>query len=166
MKGLVKLLVLVGVGVGVFYFLNANSYGEKVEFGDSEVYYKDPATQAEAQKLGEFLEKNGYFGKDKGNSVQLKKENDTYQVRFAVKEDAWKEAKYKLAFMLMRFQLKTAVFPGEKVEVHLCDDHLKTQHVVGETEKKDAVTQTPAPDAAPAAAPDGDGKPKAADEIQ
>lgn len=110
-------------------------YGEKLQVGSGEVYYTDGATEAEAQKLGDWLKENGYFADDGvTRSVQVRKEGDVYQVRFVVQEDAIDQAGTAEIFRALGDLISADVFGGAPVEVHLTDEYMETQHVLEETE--------------------------------
>jgi len=59
------------------------NFGEKLELEKTEIYYKDGATQADAQRLGDKLTEMKFVD---GNpkSVQLLKRDDVWEFRMAV----------------------------------------------------------------------------------
>ena len=73
------LLVLAMSGCG-------NNYGTKVQQGTIEVFYKDGATKAEADRLCTYLAKT-WGASGPRRSVQLKKEGDGYQFRMVVRKE-------------------------------------------------------------------------------
>ena len=102
--------------------------GEKVEFGSGqEIYYKDGATEEEAQALGEYLKEIEYFSGNNSNSVQLVRDGDTYVVRFVLKEGYWEKDENMGAYKKMGRDISAMVFDSAPVEVHLCNDQLETQ---------------------------------------
>jgi hypothetical protein len=109
--------------------LGCNSYGTKLEYGKSELYYTKNVTEAEAKKLGDYLNKIKFFDGD-GKSVQLDKPGDTYQFRMVIKEGLEKDEKYITGSKEAAVEISQNVFDGAKVEVHLCDNQLKTLRVV------------------------------------
>lgn len=111
-------------------FIACNDYGEKLEFDGDEVYYiSENVEEAEAQKLGEFLQSTDYFT-GKGFSVQLDKKDDVYLVRFVVQEQAYEGEDYINIFRAYGEQISNTALNGEPVEVHLCDDTLTTKKVI------------------------------------
>ena len=104
----------------------AGCFGKKLSFGKGEVYYKDPVTEAEATKLGNFLKTEQYFDDTTQKSVQLLKENDVFIVKFVVIEGAEKQEDAVNAFGIFAKQISKDVFGGGKVQVELTDSNLKT----------------------------------------
>jgi hypothetical protein len=109
--------------------LGCKSYGKRLEFNKDEVYYTPAVTEDEAKNLGNYLQKIGYFS-GQGYTVQLDKSNDTYQARFVVQKGIENNDAALNAFKGLVNQLSKDVFNGGKVEVHICDDKLKTLKVV------------------------------------
>lgn len=112
--------------------LGCNSYGTKLEYNGSELYYTKNVTEAEAKKLGDYLVSIKAFEGDK-KSVQLDKSGDTYQVRIPLKKglDIKDVDENSLAGLsALAAGVSKEVFNGAKVEIHLCDDHFKTLKVV------------------------------------
>jgi len=105
-----------------------SSYGTRVEYGESELYYTDAVTKAEAERLGKFLEEAGYF-EGHGKSVQLDKVDGRFQVRFVTKNVELTDAHLQ-SFRLLRTLIATAVFDGTDIDLHLPDEYLKTRKVV------------------------------------
>jgi len=113
--------------------LACKPYGKKVEYSNFEVYYTDAVTEADAKKVGDFIEqKIKPEGSDK-KSVQLDKSGDTYALRFVVKKDLEKDDDAVAGFKAIGQAVSAQVFNGAKVDVHLCDDHFKTLKVVSAT---------------------------------
>ncbi|MDT5060618.1 MAG: hypothetical protein QOH63_1077 [Acidobacteriota bacterium] len=122
------LLIVTGC-LATVLMLGCSSHGTKLEYGKGELYYTKNVTEAEAKKLGDYLTKIKFFEGDK-KSVQLDKSGDTYQFRMVVKEGLDKDEKYLTAIPTAALELSKNVFDGAKVEIHLCDDQLKTLKVV------------------------------------
>jgi hypothetical protein len=109
--------------------LGCNSFGKRLEFNKGELYYTSAVTEDEAKNLGNYLVKIGYFA-DKQVTVQLDKSGDTYQVKFVIQEGGEKNEEAIASFKLIVNLISKEVFNGAKVEVHLCNDKLKTIKVV------------------------------------
>jgi hypothetical protein len=109
--------------------VSCTDFGDKIPFDESEVYYKVPVTQAEAQKLGDYLVKEKFFDKNP-KSVQLLKEGDTYQFRMVAKEGVDKDEAYARIAETFVIQLSYALFEGKMVEFHICDDQFKTLRAI------------------------------------
>ncbi len=116
--GLVALTALVA---------SCTDYGDKVEKGKTEVYYKDGATEEEAQALMDLLFEQKYFNEDKENSVQILKDGDTYHVNFVVKEDFWDKEDVIQGFKFMGRLIQSEVLDGADLIVNLCNDKLESQ---------------------------------------
>lgn len=131
------LRVLFSVAGIVAFFLLAlgsfeNSWGTKITYENgSELYYKSPVTEEEAQALGKYFEDAGWFNSNTNEkTVQVLKIGGTYQVRFPVKEGYDQDSEYIETCRLMAEEISTYVFNDNPVEIHLCDGYLKTLVVV------------------------------------
>ncbi|HEX6334241.1 MAG TPA: hypothetical protein VFZ78_08430 [Flavisolibacter sp.] len=63
-------------------------YEEKVVVNEkSEVFYKPQATRSDAEKLGQYLQKKGYFDTLVYNAVYLSKDDSSYTLRFTGNKD-------------------------------------------------------------------------------
>ena len=109
--------------------LACNQYGTKLEYNGGEVYYTDNVTEADAKKLGEFLVKEGFFdGKPK--TVQLEKAGSTYQFRMVVQPEKQNDEATAELMKTFASELSENVFNKAPVEMHICDETLKTVKVV------------------------------------
>jgi hypothetical protein len=122
------LLIIIGC-LATVLMLGCNSYGTRLEYGKGELYYTKNVTEAEAKKLGDFLNKEKFF-EGEGKSVQLDKSGDTYQFRMAVKEGLDKDAEFLANAQDDALFISKNVFDGAKVEFHVCDNQLRTLKVV------------------------------------
>ena len=107
-------------------------YGTKINFGENnELYYTESVTSEQAQSLGEYLVKGEFFAND-GNerTVQLNKSGSTYEFRMVVKTGLDQDQATIDLMKEVAAELSANVFNGETVDVHLCDDTLKTLRVV------------------------------------
>ena len=121
--GVMVLAILLAFG------LACNQYGEKLEFNGGDLYYTKNVTEAEAKKLGEYLVKQEFFdGKEK--TVQLDKEGGTYQFRMVVIKEKRNDDSTLEIFKTFASQISKDVFNDAPVELHVCDENLKTVKVV------------------------------------
>jgi hypothetical protein len=127
MKRTVLLVIIGCLATGLM--LGCNSYGTKLEYGKTQLYYTKNVTEAEAKKLGDYLTKIKFTEGDE-KAAQLDKSGDTYQFRMAVKEGLEKDEKLIATAHQAANEISKSVFDGAKVEVHLCDNKLKTLRVV------------------------------------
>ena len=103
------------------------NFGEKLDVNNTEIYYKDGATLADAERLGKQLEKMKFIdGNNK--SVQLVKRGDVWEFRMATVKWEDDEAS-KGPLKLYALQISSG-FDGDEVEVHVCNNKLETKAVV------------------------------------
>ncbi len=109
--------------------LACNQYGTKLEYNGGEVYYTDKVTETEAKKLGEYLVKEEFFdGKPK--TVQLDKAGAVYQFRMVVQKEKQSDEQTMELMKVFAGQLSSDVFNDAPVEMHVCDESLKTIRVI------------------------------------
>ena len=118
-----------GLGLSViFVFCACTNNGKKVniEGTKGEVYYLNGATQNEAQKLGNFLKQDGYFGNVKRESVQVDKKNDKYLVTFVYDKDYYQKTPgLEDFFKNYTLRMSQEIFDGKKVDIALADKYFK-----------------------------------------
>jgi len=127
MKKVLTGLFLV-VAVITYLVFSSSSYGEKLEFNGTDVYYTDLVTETDAQKLGDYLIESE-FADGNGKSVQLTKRDSTYLFRMVVidgvTEDSTKDISFKALAMLISMQ----VFDDAPVELEACSNTFETLRV-------------------------------------
>lgn len=115
-----------------------DNYGKKAEINDKlTVYYKgEGVTEAEAKKLGAFLEQNRGGNKDE-LTAQIMKEGDVYVVRMPVKEEVFNKdkEKFETIFWYMQDLIGESVFDGKKTKIILTDEKLKDKVTLDEMTK-------------------------------
>jgi membrane associated rhomboid family serine protease len=124
--------LLVGGGmIGVYARLDhmgmtgAEIGGPQVKHGNLEVFYTNGATKAEADRLAAYLVKE--WGVTPTTiSVQLKKAGEGYQFRMVVKKDSQKDPNAQKQLEILGAMISRDVFEGAPIEVHACDEYLKT----------------------------------------
>jgi len=116
----VSLLIISGCG---------QKYGKLLEFNGGQLYYTSSVTVDEANKLGQYLISGEFFD---GNeiTVQLNKTGNTYEFRMVIKKGIENDQQVIQLFKQMANELSVNVFEGSQVDMHLCDDHLKTLRVI------------------------------------
>ncbi|NLJ06779.1 MAG: hypothetical protein GX437_03810 [Sphingobacteriales bacterium] len=102
-----------------------SNYGEKLEFNKGQLYYTENVSSEDAQKLGEYLVKVGFFD---GNpkTVQLDRRNDTFLFRMVVKKEKQDDSNSVVLLKLFAMKISGEVFNGSPVNAYICDDRLKT----------------------------------------
>jgi hypothetical protein len=105
-----------------------NNLGDEKTYNGVELYHTKSVTDAEASKLGNYLVTSQFAdGKDK--TVQLTKSGDVYQFNFVVKNGVEKDTSIVKNTKLFASILSAQVFNGAKVEVHMCDEYMKSLKV-------------------------------------
>jgi hypothetical protein len=119
--------------------------GRKLDFKNGgELYYTssvaEAVTEAEAQQLGDFLTKEGFFDGTK-KTVQLRKADRSnvyvgspihYELRMVVTKGTENDQLRLDAAQFLAAKMSTDVFNGAETEVHFCDDQFETLRVVGD----------------------------------
>ncbi len=131
MKKILKVLGFVVIVFVAFVIYNMNGYGEKLEFNGTEVFYTDLITEAEAQKLGEYLVE-AEFADGGAKSVQLSKRDSVYLFRMVVLDGITKDSTNDVTLLAMTYALSLGAFEGAPVELHACDNTFETLRVYGE----------------------------------
>jgi hypothetical protein len=122
-SGIIAIAILLIAG------LACNQYGEKLEYNGGEVYYTENVTKQDAQKLGDYLVAQKFFdGTPK--TVQLDKSGSTYQFRMVVQKEKQNDETTANIMKLFAAQISSEVFNDAPVELHICDDQLKTVKVI------------------------------------
>jgi hypothetical protein len=104
-----------------------NSYGTRIKLKNgNELYYTAAVTEQEAQKLAKYMEDKWLDDKVANARFQLNKTGETYEFRAVVKEGKEKDEDTAFQFRVLAMLLSMQVFDGAPVEVHLCNDSLKT----------------------------------------
>jgi hypothetical protein len=110
-----------------------NDYGKKVKIEGTkgDVYYKDGATESQAEKVGNYLKEVGFIGNEKRASIQLEKDNGEYTVRFVYDKDFYEKNKsFEEVFKQMGAKLSEDIFDGEKVNIALADNKFKDYEII------------------------------------
>ena len=113
----------------LFFMLSAcNNLGDEKTYNGVELYHTKSVTDAEASKLGDYLVSE-HFADGKAKTVQLTKSGDIYQFNFVVKDGADKDTAIIKNTKLFSSMLSAQVFNGAKVEIHMCDEYMKSLKV-------------------------------------
>lgn len=123
------LFSIFALAITAFIFSSCNNFGEKVEFKNLEVYYKDGASKEDAEKLGKYLEP--LFEKNTETvTFQLQKSDETYIVRFVVKDGYEKNPESIEQFQALQIAVSNEVFEGAAIDLNLCDENLETKKAI------------------------------------
>ena len=129
---IMSLLILTMLFSVILSGCSGEDFGTKLNFGENnELYYTTNVKEEEAKALGDYLVKGEFFANDSNErTVQLNKSGSTYEFRMVVKEGLDKDQATIDLMKAVAAELSEAVFNGATVDVHLCDDTLKTLRVV------------------------------------
>jgi hypothetical protein len=127
LAGIVIVTAVVAAGLWLFRKVEFG-HGRKVQHGNFEIFYTAGATRAEADRFGSYLVKTWGAPANRG-SVQLKKTVDGYQCRVVIKKEFQHDAKALQGLAFDGARISRDVFDGAPVEVHACDERLKTLQV-------------------------------------
>ena len=121
--GFLAVVILMVIGLG------CSGHGTKLEFNGGDLYYTDNVTEVDAKKLGNYLVEQGFYdGKPK--SVQLDKSGSAYQFRMVVQPEKQNDKATMEIMKTFGVELSSDVFNGAPVEMHVCDEQLKTLRVI------------------------------------
>ena len=121
-----SILVCVCMMMAFVYTGCKSKYGQQVQFGDCTIYYADKVDRSLAINLGVFLMKADALPLDRPSTYQIMKEGNTWQVRLVTKTGIQNDQSMIERAKEMCRQFSSVVFSGQPVEIHLCDQNLKT----------------------------------------
>ncbi|MDX1462953.1 MAG: hypothetical protein R3359_07850 [Marinirhabdus sp.] len=116
MKHLQNMIVL-GLALVV---LACNSYGEKVEYNGTEVYYSEDVSKAIADEVGAYLVEME-FADGSTKSVQITKDS-LYNFRMVTQEKYHNDTSMDINFQALGMLLSQEVFDGEPITFVICDN--------------------------------------------
>ena len=107
----------------LFTSCDIDGYGKKVKISDhTEVFIKNDATEAEAKKLGIYIDST-WKEQTNDKSFQLSKDSGNYIVRMVVDENKVKnDTTLDVSFQAIQFLIEDQVFKGSKVTLILTDN--------------------------------------------
>ena len=127
MRNLLTLLVVIFTASVLVN--SCEDYGKEKNFNGIQLFYTSNVTETEANSLGEYLIESG-FADGGQKTVQLNKTEKTYEVRMVVKTGIEQDPEYTEMGKLMAAEISSAVFNGDLVDVHFCDENLNTLRVL------------------------------------
>ena len=102
--------------------------GTCIAFGNSTVYYQTGVEPSEAQKTGDLLVREKYFGEQPA-TVQLRYQNRRYEVRCCVRAGAENSTSDR-GWREMGDKISRECFRTSPVDIHLCDEQMKTLRTI------------------------------------
>ena len=107
----------------------ASDFGTLISYKNDRLYYTFLVSAAEANALGDYLSKSGFFD-GTGKLVQLTKSGRAYQFCAPVNQGFDRDPETLKVSEAIARELSAEVFHSFPTEVHLCDGNLVTLHVV------------------------------------
>jgi len=125
-----KLMTFFGVIIFTSVILiGCANHGKEKNFKGVQLFYTSSISESEANKLGNYLIKTE-FADGVEKTVQLNKSGKTYEFRMVVKTGIEKDQEYIDLGKLMAAEISSKVFNGQQVDLHFCDENLKTLRVL------------------------------------
>lgn len=106
-------------------YVLGTSEGNRLAFERGELYYNDPVTREEAQRVGEYLRGLEIFTAQKAATVQFDKEDERYKIRFVVDPAVAEGTLVNVQFAVIGNDIAHNVLSGMPLDVILCDENLK-----------------------------------------
>jgi hypothetical protein len=103
--------------------------GNRLKINGGELCYTSNVSVDVAKKLGKYLLSIGLFNGDEV-TIQVDKSGTTYEVKMPIKPGAENDPKFIELAKYMSRKLSKNVFEGQRVDLHLCGEDLKTILVV------------------------------------
>ncbi len=125
-----KLIYLTLIFSFIVIVPSCNNYGKKLTFQKGELFYSKNVKKEVAQKLGEFLLETKVFDNKTRKSIQFDKKGDTYIIKMVIKKSFLNKKSFEVQLKNYGKALSTSVFGGKALDLHLTDDHFKTQKVL------------------------------------
>ncbi|MGN6568817.1 MAG: hypothetical protein ACTHJ0_12725 [Flavipsychrobacter sp.] len=114
----------------IFSIIGCTSYGPKKVFGNTDIYYTSSVTTSEVDALGDYFIKTGLDKNGQHKTTKLDKSGNTYEVSVVVKKGLELDQQYMDVLKKYAAYISHDVFNNAPLEIHVCDNHLKTLRVV------------------------------------
>ena len=108
---------------------SCDNYGKEKNFNGLQLFYTSNITETEANSMGNYLIESE-FADGEEKTVQLNKSGNTYEFRMVVKKGIEQDPEYTELGKLIAAEISSEVFNGAQVDVHFCDENLKTLRVL------------------------------------
>lgn len=128
MKNIIRSFLMFAM-LSTLIYSCSSGFGKEKKFNGVQLFYTSKITEAQADKLGNYLVTGG-FADGEYKTVQITKTGNTFEFRMIVKEGIEKDVEYIEVFKSFARELSQNVFNGEQVDIHLCNDKLKTLRVI------------------------------------
>ena len=125
----IKFTFFVAIVIVSVILSSCTNYGEEKNFNGVQLFYTSTITDTEANLLGNYLVESE-FADGEPKTVQLNKSGNTYEFRMVVKKGIEQDQEYTEIGKLMAAEISSEVFNGKRVDVHFCDENLRTLRVM------------------------------------
>jgi hypothetical protein len=119
------LAIVALAATGYYTALSAGSQPSRLAFKKGELYYNKPVTQAEAQRVGQFLVDREYFSDSKEISARLDRDESSYRLQFVVDGGSVDNLLATMEFSMMGQDISHDLVNGARVQVILTDNQWK-----------------------------------------
>lgn len=96
-----------------------------LNYNKNQLFYTNNVTEAQAKKLGDFLETEGFFKADSRTDVKIDKQEDTYVFSMIIKDEYIDNQEVVDNMKLVSDELSIYVFENSKVKIDLCNSRFK-----------------------------------------
>ena len=114
--------------LATLFIVACGDLGTEKNYNGTQLFYTADVTEAEADKLGEFLV-TSEFANGEAKTVQLTKTGGTYAFKMVVKKGLEQDQEYAQLFKTFASDISKNVFNGAQVDLHACDENLETLRV-------------------------------------
>jgi hypothetical protein len=118
-------IIIGAILLGLLFVSSCSNYGKEKRFNGTQIFYTSAVSENDVDKLITYLV-NSEFIDGGEKTVQLNKSGNTYEFRMVVKKGIEQDQEYKDLGKIMGAEISQNVFEGQNVDVHFCDDKLKT----------------------------------------
>lgn len=127
-KGLALGLACLALVVAGYLFLSNSD--SRLTFKQGVLYYREPVTQVDAEKIGEYLVQQQFFSDQKAVTVLLSQEHERYRVGFVVDQRFTDDVLTLIQFGVMGSDISREGLEGRPVEVMFYDTHSEPIRIV------------------------------------
>ncbi|HQU55392.1 MAG: hypothetical protein KDC59_23235 [Saprospiraceae bacterium] len=114
--------------LSTLFIVACGDLGTEKNYNGTQLFYTSDITDAEADKVGEYLVSSG-FADGQEKTVQLAKTGGTYEFKMVVKKGLEQDQEYATLFKNFAAEMSRDVFGGAQVDLHACDENLETLRV-------------------------------------
>jgi|GEM_PF-4658452 len=126
-----KNLSLIFVCFAFILLTSCNPYGQKINYDQLEIYYKDGVTREEASKAGDYIIAEKLVPNlNEKRSFQITKKDGRFIFKMVIKPELTSNAEFMQLASQATESLSKDVFNGADVDIELCEAPFKTFEVV------------------------------------